>query len=219
MSDCCVDNEPQPRSGLNYLGSSSTGFHKSGKISPSSVKKKNNNCRLLYGCVVSHPDVFLNELCQTEPNRAMSQPPVLTQTVSLGEREVYEKLLNLLQLTLSPSFNHQLSSTFFAPFQFRLLASTPSLPPSHSPQFLYFSRSFSSASAVPRGYETVLETRCMCHGLSCEDEHPLMVQGLFILLGCATLSHAAAASSTYSLRVNTYADFSKLQHLFIIASL
>lgn len=65
-------------------------------------------------------------LIQTALNRVMSQP-----CWPRRPRLVYKKHLN--QLTLSPSFNHRLSSTFFAPFQFRLSASTPSLLPSHPP--------------------------------------------------------------------------------------
>lgn len=139
-------------------------------------------------------------------------------------RQAREKFMKSSWTCCSSHYLHPSTTSchlLFCPsFQFRLLASTPSLLPSHSPQFLYFSCSSSSASAVPRGYETVLETRCMCHGLSPGDEHPLMVRGLFILLGRATLSHTAAASYTYCIYVNTYADFllSKLQHFSIIAT-
>lgn len=119
--------------------------------------------------------LFLNWL-QAEQT---DESTLLTQTASSTEIEVYKKRLN--QLTLSPSFNHQLSSTFlpfsnFASRLLRLLFSHPPPPPNFSISLAFFL----SASAVPRGYETVLETCCMCHGLSCRDGDTLMVRGLFI---------------------------------------
>lgn len=123
----------------------------------------------------------LNELYQTELNRVMSQPGELTQTALSSEREVNKSTWTCCSSHYLHPSTTSCHLLFCPSFQFRLSASTLSLLPSHSPQFLYFSRSSASASAVPRGYETVLETRCMCHGLSSGDEDPLMVRGLFIL--------------------------------------
>lgn len=135
------------------------------------------NCCLY--CFIRHSEALLNELSQTALNRVMSQP-----CWPRRPRQPREKFIK--STWTSSHYPHPsttgchllfLPLSNFASRLLRLLFSRH-IPPL---QFLYFSRFFLSASAVPRGYETVLETRCMCHGLSSGDEDPLMVLGLFIL--------------------------------------
>lgn len=91
--------------------------------------------------------LFLNWLQAKQTDEST----LLTQTASSTEIEVYKKRLN--QLTLSPSFNHQLSSTFlpFSNFASRLLRLLFSHPPPPPPQFLYFSRFFLVGLCCPQG--------------------------------------------------------------------
>lgn len=116
----------------------------------------------------------------------------------------------LLQLTLSVLLNHHLPSIFPLLFSTFLSLSTSPLgsfafssPVISPPPVSLFLFPFSSASAVPRGYETGWEIRCMCrcHGLSSLVEEPLMVLGIihparWAVFDCHTAAAAVAHACT-----------------------
>lgn len=100
-------------------------------------------------------------------------------------------LLILATNRLPISFPH-----FSNIFQFPLLAPSPSLLLQSFLPISLFLLPFSSAPAVPRGYETGWETRCVCrcHGLSSPSWGSFDGVGDYspCSLGCTPLSHSSS---------------------------
>lgn len=125
-------------------------------------------------------------------------PKAIAPKCSWSHRSSYY----LFPSTANFFFYFFLFSTFLSlsNFPFQLF---PFSSPVTSPISLFLSR-FSSAAAVPRGYETVWETHCMCRcqGLSSLVEDPLMVLGIIHLVHWA-VQHCHTAPAAASSHAHT----------------
>lgn len=160
--------------------------------------QRKNLCSLI--SFISHSEAF-PKLAQ--PNRAKQtdESTLLTQTASSTEIEVYKKRLN--QLTLSPSFNHQLSCTFlpfsnFASRLLRLLFSHHTPPP---PPISLFLSLFSCRPLLSPGGMRQFWRLAVCVMAWAPEMGILWWCGDYSSrsLGCTTLTHS---SSTYILYVH-----------------